>query len=137
MAEKIHIHARGADGVPHRFDAAEGMTLLDLSRTQDIGLQGKCCGALRCGTCHVVVDPAWAARLPPASEEELDVLDCLPVVAATSRLGCQVRLTAALVGLVVDVPGWKPKHAGTADGGVVITTPAAEPAGLPSAAVVG
>ncbi|MGV7331528.1 2Fe-2S iron-sulfur cluster-binding protein, partial [Mycobacterium kansasii] len=53
---------------------------------------------------HVIVDPVWAARLPPASDEELDILDLAFGLEPTSRLGCQITLTAELDGLVVRLP---------------------------------
>ncbi len=59
---------------------------------------------MACATCHVVVEGAWFDRLPGASAEEEDMLDLAAEVQATSRLGCQVRLTTALDGLTVRVP---------------------------------
>ena len=44
------------------------------------------------------------ARLPRATEAEEDLLDLAPVATRTSRLSCQIRLTAALDGLRVRVP---------------------------------
>jgi ferredoxin len=60
---------------------------------------------MACSTCHVVVAPDWFAKLPPASADEEDMLDLAACVAATSRLACQIRLTAALDGLLVRIPG--------------------------------
>lgn len=59
---------------------------------------------MACATCHVHVDEAWFARLEPPSPEEEDMLDLAESLAATSRLGCQIRMTHALDGLVVRVP---------------------------------
>lgn len=59
---------------------------------------------MACATCHVHVDEAWFARLPPPSPEEEDMLDLAASLAATSRLGCQIRMTPALDGLIVRVP---------------------------------
>lgn len=59
---------------------------------------------MACATCHVHVDEAWFARLAPPSPEEEDMLDLAESLAATSRLGCQIRMTEALDGLVVRVP---------------------------------
>jgi ferredoxin len=52
----------------------------------------------------VVVEEAWFDELPPASAEEEDMLDLAAEVQATSRLGCQIRLTRTLDGLAVRVP---------------------------------
>ena len=59
---------------------------------------------MACSTCHVIVDPADFARLPPASEDEEDMLDLAFDLQETSRLGCQLIMTEALDGLVVKLP---------------------------------
>ena len=92
------------DGTTHVFEAAEGLSLLEVARRHDLAIEGACGGAMACATCHVVVDDAWFDELPPASAEEEDMLDLAAVVEATSRLGCQIRLTRALDGLTVRVP---------------------------------
>jgi len=84
--------------------AAVGETLLRAGQAAGEPLEGTCEGQLACATCHVVVDPAWFARLPPASAEEEDMLDLAPGAVRTSRLSCQIRLTAALDGLGVRLP---------------------------------
>ncbi len=59
---------------------------------------------MACSTCHVIVDPADAPRLPAASEEEEDMLDFAEGAVATSRLACQIVLDESLGGLTVRVP---------------------------------
>lgn len=63
-----------------------------------------CSGVAACSTCHVIVDPEWFEKLPPAEEDELDMLDLAWGVTPTSRLGCQIRFTKALDGLKVTLP---------------------------------
>lgn len=65
-----------------------------------LALCGGCCS---CATCHVHVDPAFADRLPPMSEDESDLLDSSDHRRETSRLSCQVPLTDALAGLRVTI----------------------------------
>lgn len=94
-----------------QVEAPEGWTLLEIARDAGIDIEGACGGSMACATCHVVVEDAWFERLPPASREEEDMLDFAENLAATSRLGCQIRLTRELDGLVVRVPessllGW-------------------------------
>jgi ferredoxin len=43
-------------------------------------------------------------RLPPASEEEEDMLDLAPGARRTSRLACQIVLTSVLDKLSVRLP---------------------------------
>ena len=52
-----------------------------------LALCGGCCS---CATCHVHVDPDFAARLPPMSEDENDLLDSSDDRDETSRLSCQI-----------------------------------------------
>ena len=65
----------------------------------------RCGGVCACSTCHVIVDPEWHELLREASEDEEDMLDLACGLTATSRLGCQIRLTPALDGLTVALPG--------------------------------
>ena len=60
---------------------------------------------MACSTCHVIVDAADFERLPPASENEEDMLDLAAGATRTSRLACQIWLDAALDGLTVRIPG--------------------------------
>jgi ferredoxin len=59
---------------------------------------------MACSTCHVIVAREWFDRLPPASEEEEDMLDLAAGAVRTSRLSCQIELTPDLDGLAVRVP---------------------------------
>lgn len=85
-------------------EAPDGARLLDAAQAAGLPLEGTCDGALACATCHVVVAPADFDRLAPATAEEEDLLDLAPDAARTSRLSCQIRLTAALAGLTARVP---------------------------------
>ncbi|MCH7865022.1 MAG: ferredoxin family 2Fe-2S iron-sulfur cluster binding protein [Proteobacteria bacterium] len=102
-----------ADGKRREFDAAEGDTLLDVAQENGIDLEGACEGSMACSTCHVIVDGEWYGRLEPTSEEEADMLDLAFGLARTSRLGCQINITAALDGLVVSLPA---QHRNLLDG---------------------
>ncbi|MGD9509674.1 MAG: 2Fe-2S iron-sulfur cluster-binding protein [Geminicoccaceae bacterium] len=92
------------DGSMRSYEAVAGLTLLDVARIHDLAIEGACGGSMACATCHVVVDPAFNDRLPEPSAEEEDMLDLAAEVQANSRLGCQIRLTEALDGLIVSVP---------------------------------
>ncbi|OBX20447.1 2Fe-2S ferredoxin [Erythrobacter sp. QSSC1-22B] len=81
-----------------------GDNLLTLAQGAGLPLEGTCEGQMACSTCHVVVDPEWFAKLPPASEDEEDMLDLAAGVRRTSRLSCQIVLEEALDGLSVSVP---------------------------------
>lgn len=81
-----------------------GISLLEAARRHGIAIEGACGGSMACATCHVHVDDGFADLLPPPSAEEEDMLDLAADLAPTSRLSCQIRVTADLDGLIVAVP---------------------------------
>ena len=93
------------DGTAITVAGNPGDRLLDAAQAHGQPLEGTCEGQLSCATCHVIVDPADFPRLPPASEDEEDMLDLAHNATRTSRLACQIRLTDALDGLTVRIPG--------------------------------
>lgn len=99
------VHFIGRDGTTSSVVAEDGARLLDVAQADGQPLEGTCEGDLACATCHVIVDVADFARLPPATEDEEDMLDLASNATRTSRLACQIRLTAALDGLTVRMPG--------------------------------
>lgn len=84
---------------------APGERLLDLAQANGQPLEGTCEGQMACSTCHVIVAAEDFAGLPPASEEEDDLLDLARHVTRTSRLACQIHLSEALEILTVRIPG--------------------------------
>jgi len=96
----------GRDGSRCSIDAAGGCPLMEALRDASVGVEGTCGGACSCGTCHVYVDEAWLARLPPKGEDEqmmLEALGDLVPLKAGSRLSCQIPVSAELEGLVVEI----------------------------------
>jgi len=69
------------------------------------GIDAECGGACSCGTCHVHVDPAWQGVVGPPSALEAGMIDMIDTASEASRLCCQIKVTDALDGLVVRVPG--------------------------------
>lgn len=95
-----------ADGsIDREIQAVAGTNLLDLAQANGQPLEGACEGSMACSTCHVIVDKQDFDRLPPASEDEDDLLDLAAHVTRTSRLACQITLTEALETLTVRMPG--------------------------------
>lgn len=91
-------------GKPVAAPCAAGDNLLRVGQAAGLPLEGTCEGQMACSTCHVIVAAEWFDRLPPASEEEEDMLDFAAGARRTSRLSCQIELTAELDGLAVSVP---------------------------------
>lgn len=86
-------------------EANAGDRLLEVAQNADMPLEGTCEGQMACSTCHVIVGKDWFDKLPPASEDEEDMLDLAADVTRTSRLACQITLSDALDGLEVRIPG--------------------------------
>ena len=84
--------------------AAPGQRLLDVAWAAREPLEGACEGVMACSTCHVIVGAADFEKLPPATEEEEDLLDLAAHATRTSRLACQIILTEDMKSLSVRVP---------------------------------
>ena len=92
------------DGTRREVSAPLGLSVLEVAHKHGVDIEGACEGSLACSTCHVIVDPAWFAKLPTPTEDEEDMLDLAFGLEKTSRLGCQLVMTEALDGLVVKLP---------------------------------
>lgn len=94
-----------ADGTLDKEVTAEpGQRLLDVAWAAREPLEGACEGVMACSTCHVIVDPEDFPKLPAPSEEEEDLLDLAAHAARTSRLACQILITADMASLSVRIP---------------------------------
>lgn len=101
----IKVRFLRADGTLDReVEARAGSRLLDVAWAAKQPLEGACEGVMACSTCHVIVDTADFEKLPPASEEEEDLLDLAAHASRTSRLACQIILTEDLKSLTVRIP---------------------------------
>lgn len=100
---KITIVAH--DGTRFDIEAANGSTVMENAVRNSVpGIEAECGGACACATCHVYVDAGWSERVGAPEAMEEDMLDFAFDVRPTSRLSCQIKVTAALDGLVVQVP---------------------------------
>jgi 2Fe-2S ferredoxin len=84
--------------------APNGISLLEVAHQNHIPLEGACEGSLACSTCHVIIDDAFYAKLPVATDDEEDMLDLAFGLTHTSRLGCQIMMNDSLEGMKVSVP---------------------------------
>jgi len=93
------------DGHASTFTVADGDNLLDIAIANDIEMEGACGGSCACSTCHVIVnDEAMYDKMDEPDDDENDMLDLAFGLTETSRLGCQVKMSKALDGLVVRLP---------------------------------
>ena len=94
-----------ADGAStEEAQGSPGDRLLDLAQAYGQPLEGTCEGQMACSTCHIIVAAEDFDRLPPATEEEEDMLDLALGATRTSRLACQIVLNDDLDGLTVKMP---------------------------------
>ena len=92
------------DGAEREIAADAGLSLMEAIRDAGVDeMLALCGGCCSCATCHVKVDRAFAGLLPPISEDENDLLDSSDHRDATSRLSCQISLTAEMDGLRVAI----------------------------------
>ena len=100
----MKVHFTTARDEEVTAEGASGDSLLRLAQAAGMPLEGTCEGQMACSTCHVLVAAEWFDRLPPASEEEEDMLDLAAGARRTSRLACQIVLGEELDGLAVSIP---------------------------------
>ena len=101
---RVRIRFIDRNGAVTEAEGAEGAALLDVAQAAGMPLEGTCEGQMACSTCHVIVAKDWFDKLPPAVEEEDDMLDLAAGVTRTSRLACQIGLNDRLDGLEVRIP---------------------------------
>ena len=99
---KLNVVTR--EGQEVVLEGQEGLSIMEIIRDGGIDeLLALCGGCCSCATCHVHVDPAFADKLPPISEDENDLLDSSDHRNDQSRLSCQLTFNEALDGLRVTI----------------------------------
>lgn len=103
MAKITYIEHNGTE---HVVEVATGLTVMEGARDNNIpGIEADCGGACACSTCHVYVHPDWVGKLPEKEDMEEDMLDfAYQPDPDRSRLTCQLKVSDALDGLVVQMP---------------------------------
>jgi 2Fe-2S ferredoxin len=101
--ETVDITCIDEAGNRHVVRGRAGLSLMEVLKEKNL-LVGECGGGLACASCHVWLDPAQADRFDPPSEAEEDMLDVAFHLRETSRLSCQLMLTADADGLLIRLP---------------------------------
>lgn len=100
----VDIVVQDRAGNERAVRAEPGMSLMEVIRDNGFDeLMALCGGCCSCATCHVHIDPAFQAALPPMSDLENDLLDSSDRRDDGSRLACQIPITPALDGLRVAI----------------------------------
>lgn len=97
---KVRVTFIVRDGSRKQVLAPVGVSLMEAGVENGIDIEAACDGTCACSTCHCYLDDASFARLPKATDDELDMLDLAVAVKKTSRLACQVKLTQELDGAI-------------------------------------
>jgi 2Fe-2S ferredoxin len=101
----VSITYKDSEGGSRTVEAQEGSTVMETALREGVpGIEAECGGACACATCHVYVDPDWTEVVGKPEQMEEDMLDFAFEVRPNSRLSCQIKVTAALNGLVVTTP---------------------------------
>ena len=89
----------------YTIDVQNGLTVMEGAIQNDIpGIDADCGGGMSCATCHVYVNQEWLDKLPKKEDGEEDMLDMAFEPKKNSRLSCQLIVSDALDGLVVNIP---------------------------------
>jgi len=89
----------------HVAEFEAGTTLMQIAVTNAVpGIDGDCGGECACGTCHIIVDEQWFKKTGEIADAEEQMLSMTPERTGTSRLGCQVKVTEAMDGMIVYLP---------------------------------
>ncbi|RFU74643.1 hypothetical protein TARUN_7618 [Trichoderma arundinaceum] len=103
--EELWVTFIDKDGEEYKFAVSAGDNLLDIAQANDLEMEGACGGSCACSTCHVIVEEeSYYDKMPEPEDDENDMLDLAFGLTETSRLGCQVKMTKELDGLVVRLP---------------------------------
>lgn len=94
------------DGSERRVEVpADTSVMLGAIQNNVPGIEAECGGCCSCATCHVYVDESWMAKLPAKDGMEDELLSGVAAERKpTSRLSCQINMTADLDGLTVRIP---------------------------------
>ncbi len=104
--DEINLYIIDHEGAETELTAPTDMnlSLMELLVANEYPILATCGGLALCATCHVVILEA-NIPLPEPNNEELDMLDTLPILTSTSRLSCQLRLNNELDGLKFKIFG--------------------------------
>ncbi|MEM9839906.1 MAG: 2Fe-2S iron-sulfur cluster-binding protein [Pseudomonadota bacterium] len=93
------------NGTEHEVEAEEGLTLMEVAVKNGVpGIDADCGGACACATCHVILENELFEKVDSMSAMEESMLDFASEREDTSRLSCQIGVSAKLEGAKVRVP---------------------------------
>ena len=81
-----------------------GLSLMEFLKGNDYDILATCGGMALCATCHVSVITGFDS-LNDITDDEYAMLDILPNITDTSRLGCQLKLAENMNNITVKIMG--------------------------------
>jgi len=102
MPKLIFVEHTGRE---HAVEAAIGQSIMQAAIDHMVpGIIADCGGSCSCATCHGYIEGPLAAKLTSMQDSENGMLDGSPYREASSRLTCQITVSAELDGLVIRLP---------------------------------
>ncbi len=97
----IKVTVVDREGQEHFLDAPTDMSMnmMEVCKSHELPVEGTCGGMALCASCHMYVISDHLLSEP--SEDEENMLDQAFFVKANSRLGCQIKITEEIDGLIV------------------------------------
>lgn len=104
MKDEITITVTDPSGTLHTLvcPLEMGLTLKDICKAYDLPMEAMCGGMAMCATCHCYILNEEAS-LPDKNDVEEALLSELFNTQPTSRLACQIYLTAQMDGLSIEI----------------------------------
>jgi len=101
MENMIKVNIIDRQGETHLLDAPTdmNMNIMEICKAHELPVEGICGGMALCASCQVYVESDTA--LPEQGDSELAMLDQAFHVKDNSRLGCQIRITQEIDGIVL------------------------------------
>jgi 2Fe-2S ferredoxin len=91
-------------GETHEIEIAAGDNIMEPLREIDGGVEALCGGMCSCATCHIFIEPKWVAKLEPAQDDELELLEETECYRKDeSRLSCQIEFSDSLDGMTFTI----------------------------------
>jgi 2Fe-2S ferredoxin len=91
-------------GAKHDVEVAVGESIMDHLRELSDGVEALCGGMCSCATCHVFVATESFAKLNPAQDDELELLEETESFrGGESRLSCQIEFSDELEGMTFTI----------------------------------
>lgn len=101
MKHTIHVTIIDRENVAHHLEAPTdmNMNIMEVCKAHELPVEGTCGGMALCASCQCYLESD--TPLPEQSDAELAMLDQAFHVKDNSRLGCQIRITEEIEGIVL------------------------------------